>query len=251
MKDVVQSVDRSLGLLELLASYPNGISIADLSKASQLHKSTVHRLLNTLVYKGFVKQNQADNTYKLSLKLFELGASVINDHSLREVASPHLKALRDATGEVVHLVIPEPPYIIYIDKFDSKETIRMHSSIGKRSPMYCTSVGRAILSTYSDEKIRAIWNQSHIQKLTDHTITEFEPFLHMINQVRQNGYAEDNEENELQVRCFGAPIKDYTGETVAAISISTPIIRLDDTRIDQFKQLIIEYSRKISKELGY
>ncbi|MBN2897495.1 MAG: IclR family transcriptional regulator [Clostridia bacterium] len=251
MKEIVQSVDRSLGLLELLAEYPNGVSIADLSKASELHKSTVHRLLTTLIYKGFVKQNPADNTYLLSLKLFELGASIVNSSSLREVASPHLKALRDLTGEVVHLVVPEAPYIVYIDKFDSKETIRMHSSIGKRSPMYCTSVGRAILATYSDERIQSIWNESTIEKLTQHTITDFDSFLEMINEVRKNQYAEDNEENELQVRCFGAAIKDYKGETVGAISISTPIIRLDETRIEQFKQLIIEYSHKISKELGY
>lgn len=251
MKDIVQSVDRSLGLLELLAQYPNGISIAELSKASDLHKSTVHRLLNTLLYKGFVKQNPHDNTYKLSLKLFELGSSIVNHNSLRDIASPYLKELRNATGEVVHLVIPEAPYIVYIDKFDSKETIRMHSSIGKRSPMYCTSVGRAILSTYSDQKIKSIWDRSPVEKLTSHTITEFEPFLAMINEVRKNGFAEDNEENELQVRCFGAAIKNYKGEAVGAISISTPIIRLDEARIEQFKALIIEYSKIISRELGF
>lgn len=250
MKEVVQSVDRSLGLLELLAQYPNGLSIADLSKASELHKSTVHRLLNTLVYKGFVKQNPLNNTYKLSLKLFELGASIINDHSLREVASPHLKELRDITGEVVHLVMPDAPYIVYIDKYDSKETIRMHSSIGKRSPMYCTSVGRSILSTYTDQQIKDIWTISPIEKLTVNTITTLDSFLDMIREVRITGYAEDNEENELQVRCFGAVIRNYAGEAVGAISISTPIIRLNDDRIEQFKQLIIEYSQKISKELG-
>ena len=251
MKDIVQSVDRSLYILEILSQYPKGASIADLSKISELHKSTVHRLLNTLMHKGFVQQNPSDNSYKLSLKLFELGASVISDSSLREVATPHLKALRDETGEVVHLVVPEEPYIIYIDKFDSKETIRMHSSIGKRSPMYCTSVGKAILSTYSNDKIADVWAETDIKKLTQHTITDYTDFLNTIEAVRKNGYAEDNEENELQVRCFGAVIRDYSGEAVGAISISTPIIRLDEERIQQFKRLIIEYSKRISKELGF
>ncbi len=251
MKDVVQSVDRSLALLEMLSNHPKGISIAELSKQSDLHKSTVHRLLNTLVYKGFVKQNIHDNTYKLSLKLFELGSSVVNHDSLREVAKVHLKTLRDLTGEVVHLVVPEPPYIVYIDKFDTQETIRMHSSIGKRSPMYSTSVGKAILATYKDEDIKRVWEESDIQAYTEHTITQLTDFMETIEAVRTNGYAEDNEENELQVRCFGAVIKDYSGDAVGAISISTPIIRLDDVKIKQFKQLVIEYGQRISKELGY
>lgn len=251
MKDLVQSVDRSLALLELLAEYPKGISIADLSKGSDLHKSTVHRLLNTLVYKGFVKQNPKDNTYMLSLKLFELGSSVVNGTSIRNVSKPYLRKLRDLTGEVVHLVIPESPYIIYIDKFDSNETIRMHSNIGKRSPMYCTSVGKAILATYSNDEIKEVWATSDIQRFTEHTITDLDDFMETIEAVRQNGFAEDNEENELQVRCFGAVIKDYSGDAVGAISISTPIIRLNEERIEQFKKLIIEYSQRISKELGF
>ncbi|MBI9015585.1 MAG: IclR family transcriptional regulator [Clostridiales bacterium] len=251
MKDIVQSVDRSLELLTVLSNYPRGISIGDLSKNVNLAKSTVHRLLNTLVYKGFVKQNDIDNSYKLTFRLFELGSSIMKDNPLKDAAHLYLEELRNKTGEVVHLVVPDEASIIYIDKFDTNQTIRMHSTIGKRSAMYCTSVGKAILSTYSDERIKELWNQSEINKLTEYTITDFDSFMDEIEKIRKLGYAEDNQENELQVRCFGAAIKDYSKETIGAISISTPMIRLTEEKIELFKMLVIEYSQRISKELGY
>lgn len=250
MKEIVQSVDRSLDILTFLSNYPKGISVGELAKEMNLHKSTAHRLLNTLLYKGFVKQNEEDNNYKLTFKLFEIGSSIIRDNPLREASRHHLKELRNITEEVVHLVVPDNSDIIYIDKFDTNQTIRMHSKIGNKSPMYCTSVGKAILSTYPDEKIKQLWDNSEIIQLTEYTITSFPDFMAEIVKIRKLGYAEDNQENELQVRCFGAAIKDYNNQTVGAFSISTPIIRLNDEKINLFKKLIIEYSIKISKELG-
>lgn len=250
MKEIVQSVDRSLDILVFLANYPKGISVSELSKKMNLHKSTAHRLLKTLLYKGFVKQNDDDNNYKLTFKLFEIGSSVIRDNPLRDASRHHLKELRNITEEVVHLVVPDDSNIIYIDKYDTNQTIRMHSKIGKKSPMYCTSVGKAILSTYPDDKIKQLWNKSEIIQLTKHTITSFVDFMDEINKIRRLSFADDNQENELQIRCFGAAIKDYNNKTVGAISISTPIIRLNDEKINMFRKLIVEYSMKISKELG-
>lgn len=251
MQEIVQSVDRSLSILEVLSDYENGLGITEISEKVKLHKSTVHRLLATLIYKGYVKQQDKDNKYKLTLKLFELGNKKIQKMDLVAVAKPYLKELVEKTNEVAHLVVTEDTEIIYVGKEESQNTIRTHSTIGDRRPLYCTAVGKSILSYMEDDKIQEIWNKSNVQKLTEYTITDFDEFKEYLNKVRKNGYAVDEQENEIGVRCVGASIFDYKGEVCGAISISGSIITFTEEKLQDFSNFIIEYSHKISKELGY
>lgn len=251
MQEIVQSVDRSLSILEVLSDYEDGLGITDISEKVGLHKSTVHRLLATLIYKGYVKQSCSSNKYMLTLKLFELGSKRVERMDLVTTARPYLKELVKKTNEVVHLVVYEDTEIIYIGKEESQNTIRTHSRIGNRRPLYCTAVGKSILSYMSDEEVENIWNRSHVEKLTEHTMTDFEEFKRCLNKVREKGYAVDEQENEIGVRCVGASIFNHLREVCGAISISGSIITFSEDKIEEFSKLVMECTRGISGELGY
>lgn len=251
MIDVVQSVDRALSILEVISDYSDGLGITDISEKVSLHKSTVHRLLGTLIYKGFVEQDLTTNKYKISLKLYELGSKRIEGLDILKISKPYTQALMREINEVVHLVIRDENDIVYIDKVEANNTIRMASTIGRRSPLYCTSVGKAILAFTDDEEVEEIWENSNIKKLTENTITNFDNFKKELEIIREQGYAEDDEENELGVRCIGAPVFNHKGEVEGAISISGPTIRVTRNKVEKIADLVKKYAGLISRELGY
>lgn len=251
MIEVVQSVDRTLSILELLSNYNDGLGITEISSMIDLHKSTVHRLLGTLIYKGFVIQDASTNKYKLTLKLYELGSKKVASMDILKISKPYTEKLMKTVNEVVHLVIRDENDIVYIDKVEADNTIRMASTIGRRSPLYRTSVGKAMLAYLSDEEVEEIWSNSKIEKLTEHTITELEALKKELKEIKEKGYAVDNEENELGVRCIGAPVFNHNGCVEGAISISGPTIRVTKDKIEEFAEEVKKYADLISKELGY
>ena len=251
MKEIVQSVDRALSILEALSDQEQGSGLSDISKQIDLHKSTVHRLLGTLIARGYVEQDAETNRYSLTMKLFELGNKKVEKLDVLTISKPYLRELADQTNEVVHLVIREGAEVIYIDKVEGDHTLRMHSRIGRRSPLYCTAVGK-VMMVYSDEQKRRVWWQkSNIEEKTPFTIIDYEKMQEEIKKIKAQGYALDEEENEIGVRCIGAPIFDHQGKVYAALSISGPATRMTAEKVDEFSIALLEYSQKISKELGY
>ncbi len=251
MGEVVQSVDRALSILEILSNNPDGMGIKEISEGVSLHKSTVHRLLATLIEKKYVKQNHKTNKYMLTFKMFEIGNRMANSINLVDVAKPYLKELVDITGEVVHLVVRDGNEIIYIDKIEPNNTLRMYSRIGKRIQMYCTAVGKSMMAYMDDSEIKEIWNNSDVKQITPKSIVDFDKYMKIINDVRKEGYALDEEENEIGIRCIGASILDYKNEVCAAISISGPTNIFTLEKIDTYSKLIKEVAEKISEEIGH
>ncbi|WP_313127178.1 IclR family transcriptional regulator [Proteiniclasticum ruminis] len=251
MADTVQSIDRALSLLEILSSSKEGMGLLELGEASGLSKGTVHRLLYTLTENGYVKQLEKTGKYQLTMKMFVLGAKPVEKMDVLRVARPYLEKLRDLSEEVVHLVLPDGHEILYVDKVETENTIRMYSNIGKRGTLYATSVGKAMLSYYSEEEVQKLWPQMGVHKLTEYTITELPDFLEELETIRENGFALDREENELGVQCMGAAILDYTNTPVAAFSISGPVQRMTEEKINTLKEAMLETKRKISEDLGY
>lgn len=250
MSKNVQSVDRALGILESLSMHPKGLGVGEISERTQLHKSTVHRLLATLVDKGYVKQNR-DNNYQLTLKLFELGNKVVEELDVIEVAKPYLEEILEVINEVVHLVVLEGNGIVYVDKVEPDKTIRMHSRIGIRRPLYCTAVGKAILATMEDSEVEQIWAQSDIKKLTEHTIIDLDAMKEDLDRIRTRGYSIDEQENEIGVRCIAIPLLDYTQKAWGAISISGPVERMTDAVFEDIIPVLISIGKQIGNELGY
>ena len=251
MIEIVQSVDRTLTILEVLSDYNEGLGITEISKLIDLHKSTVYRLLGTLIYKGYVIQDMFSNKYKLSLKLYELGSKRVSSMDILKSSKSYTEKLMKRVNEVVHLVIRDENDIVYIDKVEADNTIRMASTIGRRSPLYCTSVGKAILAYLPEEEVKQIWENSKIEKLTEYTITDFNVFQKELGEIKEKGYAIDNEENEMGVRCIGAPVFNHNGSIEGAISISGPAIRVTKEKIEEFANEVKKYASLISKELGY
>lgn len=251
MKDIVQSVDRALSILEVLSDYNEGLGVTEISDKIGLHKSTVYRLLSTLIYKGYVVQDSKSNKYRISLKLFELGNKRVENMDILSVSKTYTEELMKSVNEVVHLVIREGNEIVYIDKVEADNIIQMVSTIGDRSPLYCTSVGKAILAQLPDEEVEKVWKDSNIKKLTENTITDLDDMKKELEMIREKGYAVDNEENEIGVRCIGAPVFNRFGKVEGAISISGPTFRITMDKIEDLSKEVIKYGKLISKELGY
>ena len=249
--DLVQSVDRTLTILEVLSDYSDGLGITEISERVNLHKSTVYRLLSTLIYKGYVVQDEESSKYKITFKLFELGSKKVDKLDLLKSSKPYTKMLMESVNEVVHLIIREDNEIVYIDKVEANNTISMKSRIGNRAPMYCTATGKAMLAFLPEEEILKIWKSSKIIRLTENTITDFILYKKELQEIKKIGYAIDDEENEMGVKCVGAPILNIKGDVAGAISVSGPIHRITEDKMDFISKEVIKYANMISEEIGY
>lgn len=209
-KGGVQSVERIFQLIEHLAAHPTGVSLQTLAGETGLAKSTVHRLLASLVGLGYVVQDEENGHYRLTLKMFELSSGIVDSMDIMGVAKAHLERLSQRTGEAVHLVIRDARDIVYIYKTESGP-MRMSSRVGLRSPLYCTGVGKAILATLPPEEVEDVWNHSSLKKLTSRTVVDLTEMQDQLAEVRANGYAIDDEENEMGVRCVAVAIPGRTG----------------------------------------
>ncbi|MFW5995965.1 MAG: IclR family transcriptional regulator [Halanaerobiaceae bacterium] len=248
---LIKSVDRALNIIERLVSSRSGMKITELSDSLGLHKSTVHRFLDTLSYRGYVEQDPETRTYKIGLKFFEIGSKVLNNLDLRKQVRPYLRDLRQETGETVHLGVLDRGMVVYIDKEESEETIRMYSRIGKRVFTHCTSLGKVLLAFSAPEIMERVVEKEGLPGLTKNTITDIEELRKHLQLVKTAGYAIDNEEHQEGIRCIGGPIFDYRGEAVAAFSVAGPTMRITEKRVEKLSSLIVSYSEKISASLGF
>lgn len=252
--NIVQSVDRSMVLLEKLAEEKNGIGISRLAEATGLHKSTVHRLLGTLMNRGYVEKEVDSDKYKLGKKILFLASSILDSMDLRKLANPYLRKLANETNEVVHLSILDGDEAVYIDKLEGdniNSSVRMNSQIGKRVPLYCTAVGKILVSHFDDSTIKALIKEEKMIRLTDRTITNLDDLIQEINKVRKLGYALDDVENEEGIRCVAVPIYNKEGKIIASASVSGLTIILNDEKLEAVKEELIKTSKLISYQLGY
>lgn len=248
----VQSLERALTILNTLSEYPDGIQIARLSEKVGLTKSTVHRLLATLSGMNYVVKDEETDKYKLGLQVLFLSRNLLNNNNIVATAKPYLEKLCAEVNETVHLCIEDHGEVVYIDKIESTQTIRMYSRIGSRAPMHSTGVGKILLSGKTPDEFNRLISNINFVKKTPNTITSKDAFITEIDKVKQQGYALDNAENEEVLRCIAAPIFDHKGKIIASFSISGPTNRvtmeaINDTLIDKMKQ----YSVSISRNLGY
>jgi len=250
-KSGVQALDRALDVLEALAAEREPLRLVELSSRLGLHKSTVHRLLSTLGRRRYVEREAATGRYRLGLKVFELGSWFFNRMELRQEARPFLQALVDQTLETVHLGILDEGQVIYIEKVESPQTVRMYSELGKRAPAHCTAMGKVLLAYLSADELDHIITQRGLTRFTSNTITDREQLKDHLGRVAAQGFAVDDTEHEEAIRCVAAPVRNYRGEVVAALSVSAPAVRLTRERIGQVAELARATALRISRRLGY
>lgn len=250
-ENVVKSVSRALDIITIVSMKKGGIGVTEIAKQIDINKSSVYRILSTLVQYGYIEQDSETGRYKLGYKFLEVSTKLLDSIDLREEAKPFLLELENETNEVIHLVVYDQGEVVYIEKLEGNETLRMHSKVGKRAPMHCTSVGKAILAHLPSSVVLEILERRGMAMHTEHTITDKDQFLKELIQVKQKGYALDLEENEKGITCIAAPIFDHLGKVIAAISISGPTMRMTNERMGTLQDRMIEVGKQISVRLGY
>lgn len=248
---VIQSVDRALNILGLLGTVDDELGVTEISKMLGLHKSTIYGLLKTLETRGYVEQNLDSCKYRLGLMLFELGNRVKNNLDLKNISDYYLEQLRKSTGETVHLAIMDSGEVVYIDKKESSESMRMVSQVGKRLPMHCSGIGKALLSHLTDSQIEEIITAKGLSKMTPNTIVDLKRLREELEVIRKQGYAIDNEEISEGLICVAAPIRNYSSEVIAAISVAGPKARINEEKLKDVKRHVLNISQIISGKLGY
>lgn len=247
----VQSIDRVFDIIEVLSSSPHGMILSELAAEVNLHISTTHRLLSSLSARGYVQKDIESGKYRLTTKLFEVGSRVVGGMNLLSVSRPYLEHLANATSETIHLVARNGDEVVYLYKEDtSSSTIRMASMVGQRAPMYCTGVGKSILAYLPEQEVRDIWGRIQVTPFTAATHVTLEDLLADLAQVRQRGYAMDNEEHEPGVFCVGAPILDFGNRPVGAVSISAPAARVDLEKRKSFALAAVSSANAVTILLG-
>ena len=229
----VESVDRALRLLQELGGHGSGATLEELSAATGLPKSSVHRTLAALRGRGFAMQ-QDDGRYLIGSELVRVAFAFHERVDLRVVLRPVLTSLREELNETVHLGLLQGGDVVYLDKLESSHPITLTSTVGGRNPAHCTAVGKALLAwTYPDETQLRAWiaEQGTLGSRTTHSITSPDALVREAARIRADGYARDMEESELGVRCLAAPIFLGSARPRAAVSISAPRERLPASRI--------------------
>ncbi|HOO90079.1 MAG TPA: IclR family transcriptional regulator [Syntrophales bacterium] len=252
--NLVQTIERMASIFEVLGNYPNGLSLGVLSEKVDLPKGTTHRLLTSMAYFDFIRQDTASKQYHLGFKLLELGNILLSHIDLRKEAHPYLVTLSEEVQETVHLVILDQNKALYIDKVDlhSRWGLQMVSKLGSRIPLHCSAVGKVLLAYMPEREADAIIQDDTLERLTGNTITDPVELKRNVASVREKGYAIDDEENEPGVRCIAAPIRNYIGQVVAAMSVSGATTRMNTDVIEgALKHRVINTAMKISHKLGF
>ena len=250
-KKIIQSIDRALQVLELFSLEKPEWGITEISKALNIYKSNVHNILTTLSEKSFVKKDAKTNKYKLGIKFFELGSVVIKNMDLRKIAHPYMEKLLKEFNETAHLGILVEGEILSIEQEESGQSLSPRIFIGKRAPLHCTGVGKAIMAYLPKDKFSFTIKEMGLIRYTENTITNKEELEKELEKIREQGYAVDNMEHEEGVRCVAGPIRDYTGKVSASLSVSGPAFRINENNIPNIAKKVKEYCDCISEEMGY
>jgi IclR family KDG regulon transcriptional repressor len=245
-----RTVRRALALLDALARHPNGAGLSETARAAHLHHATAHRLLATLAEARLVELREGDGRYRLGLRILELAGVVSDGLELRAIARPTLLALSKATGETAHLATLDGDAMVFLDRVDGGPPVMLRTRVGFRAPVHVTAVGKAVLAWSTDAEVERVIAVRGLERHTEHTITDPTAFVRHLRQVRRQGFAVDNEEHRLTIRCVGVPIFDHRGEVVGAVSIAGPMFRLSGRRIREIADLVKSGARQISGALG-
>jgi DNA-binding IclR family transcriptional regulator len=246
----LSSVANSIRLTKAFSENEFEMGISALAARLGLAKSTVHRLATTLVEYDILEQNRETGKYRLGIALFELGTLVRRKMDAASGAQVQIHALAEASNETVQLAILDHLSVLYIRVRESRQAVRMSTGLGSRAPAHCTSVGKALLAFQPAEVVQQVI-ETGLKRYTEHTITEPSALLTELAMVKQKGYAIDDEEIEVGLRCIAAPIRDHTGQVTAAISVAAPVQRMSKKQVQQTIPSVVAAAEAISRRLGY
>lgn len=242
------TLGKAIDVLEIVAASDEPMRFTDILKRSDQPRGTLHRQLSNLVEEGLLVLN-GDRSYGLGLRLLKFAAKAWAGNEFRIVAEPHLRRLHEQTGETVHLAVLRDIQVIYLDKVESRQAVRMYSQIGNASPAYCTGVGKAALSSLPDEAFHALLPKFSFHRFTDHTLVTVETLAEEIEAIRRKGIAFDREEHELGIRCVAAPVHSADRSFVAAISVTGPAYRVSMEALEGWAGLVHQTAAAIMDDM--
>lgn len=247
-----QSSDKMLKLLEYLAAQVEPLGLKDIAESLKMNKSTVLRFLSTLINNHYLAQDSATSKYYLTYKLCALGIQVKDNSKLSTIVEPYVREISQTIGETTCFAINQDDQLVYINVVEAiGKTVRAMQKIGYTAPMHCTGIGKLFLTEYSEAEIDDIINRHGLNKYTEKTLITKEALLNEISNIKNAGYAKDDEEWEIGTRCISFPVYDYSQTIKSGISVTGPSARLTDEFIEKWKPYLYEESKKLSNILGF
>ncbi len=246
---ILQTADRALAVLELLAR--ESLTAKDIGLRLNLNKSTVHRLLMTLLNRGFIERNEQSGIYRVGLKIVELGSLRLNQIELKTEALPYMHQLANRVNQSVQLAIYDEGEAVFIEKVEKYMSYHMYCQIGKRIPIYCSAVGKVLIMDENQETIRQRLKNVPMVAFTPATILNMDKLLDDIERGRREGFMRDDAEHEENVYCVAMPVRDYRGSIVAAVSITGFDRRVYKVEGEGVRKHLEEACASISARLGY
>ena len=245
----IKSIVKAFRLMELLVT-KNEFQLAELCQLLQSPKTTIHRMLLTLESLGYVRQNPQSLGYMASIKIFDLGGKVVQNLNFIEIAKPLMIELSAKTGETINLGILDGADVICIDKVESNQHLKLDQPIGSRAKAYHTAMGKAILAYLSEGERAQLFSKHTVTLGASKSLKSVSAIEEDLRRVQEQGYAVDNEEYIMGVRCVGAPVFDHNSKVVAGLSIAGPALRIKEKNIESLAKLVTETATFISNRLG-
>ena len=241
----IQSLARGLKILNLLGQSQEGISITELSEFLGVDKGSASRLVSTLINYGYVEKDELTRRYHVGSQVVSLSRSVLARLPLREAAKPFLRQMMESTGECAHLAVPAQGQVLYIDQEESPVTLRVNAQVGTMNPLHCTALGKVLLA-FGDMDLPV-----DLPSFTSKTITDPKTLRHHLDEICRLGYAVDDEEFDIGVRCIAVPVFDFRGKAVGAIGISGPATRMTVDRLPELITIVVEIGKKLSDRMVF
>jgi len=251
MSAVSTAITRAFDILEAIAERERGMTTSEVSRRLGIPKSSASYILHTLEQRGYLKRQATTRRYQLSLKILNITRHLLADLDIRELARPTLRELVEQSGLTAHLAVLDQGEAVYIEKIEAPGFVRMNTWIGRRLPVHSTSVGKALVAYLDEATVKALIKERGLRKQTPKTIASCAEFMHELARVREHGFAIDDEENSLGVRCVAAPVFDAAGCVVASIGVTGTTTQNDLRRLPRTATLVKEAARKLSQQLGY
>jgi IclR family acetate operon transcriptional repressor len=246
----VQSVSRALRILKRLAEEEFGLTLSDLAQSVGLAQSTTHRLLTTLQAERFVRFDAARSVWTVGVQSFIVGNSFIRSRNLVAIAYPFMQQLMEATEETSNLAVENDGVAVYLAQIECAQVMRAFVVTGSQAPLHCSGVGKALLSALPEATVAKLVRKRGLMQLTPNTITSPAALREELADCRKKGYAFDDEEQAIGLRCVAAVIHDEAGRPQAALSISGPKARIDDQRLPVIGAQVKAMADRISAEMG-
>lgn len=252
MKDItrVQSIDRAVAILECFSEENKKLKLTEISERLDLNKSTVHGIISTLKYHGFISQDDETQKYKLGIRFVQFGDLVINSMNMRNAVVPVIDDVCEKIEETVHVAMLDGVDVVWIEKRECTKSIKTSTKIGSRLPAYTTADGKIIICYQNKDRIKA-YLPKRIPQYTQNTITNKGDLIKKLEEMKKNGYAIDNEEYVEGLKCVAAPIFDHDGKVRFSLSTTGPAFRMKEERIKEIIVIIREAANEISRRIGY